>query len=130
MEPLTKDNAKRIVEKDDRRYELVPIEEWGCTVCVRSLSEPEYHDFRDSTFKRGTKDREVNERIMRACLCAACIVDPTSKDPIFTVDELKSKSAHAISIIWRKAAQLCGMDDDDISEILKNCEAGQRAGSC
>ena len=133
MELLTRET---ILATDDRRYRIIPVPEWGGSVRVRSLNEPEYHDYRDSVFTRAGKDREVNERTMRACLCAACIVDANGK-PIFSVDDLtggkdpsKGKSAHAISLIWKVAAELCGMDDDDIEDILKNCDAGQHAGSC
>lgn len=125
---------EQVVACDDRRYETIPIPEWGGEVRVRSLTEPEYHAYRDSVMMRAGKDREVNELTMRACLVAACVVDADGKT-IFTVDDLtggkdpsKAKSAHAIAIIWKVAARLCGMDDDDIGEILKNCESGQRAG--
>lgn len=129
MEKLTKSNADAVKAKDDRRYETIPVEEWGVEVCIRSLTEPEYHEFRDATLTRAGKDRKVNEPIMRACLCAACIVDPETLQPIFTVDDLKGKSAHAISLIWNVAGKLCGMDDSEAEDILKNCETGRRAGS-
>lgn len=126
---------EQVVACDDRRYEVIPVPEWGGEVRVRSLTEPEYHAYRDSVMTRAGKDREVNERTMRACLVAACVVDEAGQT-IFKVedltggkDETKAKSAHAIALIWKLAARLCGMDDDDIGEILKNCAAGQRAGS-
>lgn len=132
MELLTRE---QIVNTDDRRYEIVPVPEWGGSVRVRSLNEPEYHAYRDSVLVRAGREREVNEKTMRACLCAACVVDADGK-PIFTVDDLtggkdpsKGKSAHAIALIWKCAAKLCGMDDDDIEDLLKNCETGPRAGS-
>ncbi len=125
---------EQVVNCDDRRYEIVPVPEWAGEVRVRSLTEPEYHAYRDSVLTRAGKEREVNELTMRACLVAACVVDESGQT-IFTVDDLtggkdptKAKSAHAIAIIWKKAAQLCGLDEDDIGEILKNCETGQRAG--
>lgn len=132
MELLTRE---QVISKDDRRYEAIPVPEWGGNVRIRSLSEPEYHDYRDSVFTSAGKDREVNERTMRACLCAACVVDAEGK-PLFTVDDLtggkdpsKGKSAHAIALIWNVAAKLCGMDQDDIEDLLKNCGTGQAAGS-
>lgn len=128
MALLTRDE---VVNTDDRRYEIIPVPEWDGSVRVRSLNEPEYHAYRDSVLMRAGREREVNEKIVRVCLVAACVVDADGKT-ILTVDDImggkdpsKAKSAHAIAIIWKVAGRLCGIDEDDIAEILKNCERAQ-----
>lgn len=125
MGTLSKANKPTV----DRRFDIVPVSEWGCDVKLRSLTETEYHDFRDSTLSRAGKDVEVNARIMRACLLAACIVDPEDDKPFLTVDELMDRNARAIALLFRRAAQLNGMDDEDIADVLKNCERARPAVS-
>lgn len=128
MELLTKENAKSILARDDRRFALVPVEEWGCIVRVRSLAEDELFDYRQSVLTGAGKDREVNQRIMRVNLCATCIVDADGS-PLWTAADLSKKSAHAIELVWTAATKLCGMDQDHIDDLLKNCDAAPEGGS-
>lgn len=116
MEPLKKANANYTADCIDRRYEYIPVDEWGVVVTLRSLTEDEYHNFRDECIKNS----KVDERILRATLLSWCIVDPDDGSRLFSANQLAGKSSHALAVLFRVAARLCGMDDDDIGEILKN----------
>ncbi|MFS8534357.1 MAG: hypothetical protein FWJ65_04295 [Limnochordales bacterium] len=119
-----------IIKIDDRKYEEVPVPEWGGTVRVRSLTGRERDQFEQSLVDKrtGRLSRLANAR---ARLVALCLVDEQG-NRLFSTDEaalLGQKSAAALERVFEVARRLCGMSDDDLAELVEDFDVTPDGGS-
>jgi len=128
MTTLTKD---QIVATLDIKTEVVHVPQWGGTVAVRELTGLERDAFEASLLKIGADGkREPDLTNMRAKLCAACMVDGTTGDRIFSdadLGELANKSAAALNLVFEVAQRLNGMGSPEDAE--KNSAAAPSGSS-
>jgi hypothetical protein len=113
---LSKD---QILGADDRRFEIVPVPEWGGDVRLRSLTGAERDEFESATVQQVGGQQRVNTRNLRARLVALCAVDGDGL-PLFDrsdVIKLGSKSAAALERVFEAASRLCGLTEDDVKEL-------------
>lgn len=121
-----------ILQAQDSRTEKVPVPEWHGTVLVKSLTGTERDQY-EATILQQNKNGRISVRMnnARAKLVAKCCVDEDgsllfSDEDIFV---LGAKSAKALSRVYDKAAELSGLRDEDIEELVGNSEADQNEGS-
>lgn len=114
--------ADAILAKDDRRYKIVEVPEWGGKVRVRSLSGQERDKFEASSVKvRGNK-REENFENFRARLVALSVVDNSGLRlfPDAQIPHLGQKNAAALQRVFNVATELNGMSDADVEELTES----------
>lgn len=115
-----------ILSLDDRKYATVHVPEWGGHVMLRGITAGERDRWESQavTITGQGKNQVRNVKgNLRASLLVLSIVDPTTKQPMFTradVDALAAKSAAAMDRLYDKARDLSGMSEDDIKELEKN----------
>lgn len=120
-------SREQILAATDRRFEDVPVPEWGGSVRVRSLTGAE-RDRWEAACQVGGKfsiDR------LREKLLAACIVSDEGK-PLFSEGDiglLAEKNAAALTRLFDVARRLNGIGAQDVEELTKNSETGLSAGS-
>ena len=112
-----------ILNVDDLKTIDVEVPEWGGTVCVKMMSGKERDDFEASvvSFKNGKQN--VTTANIRAKLVQKTVIDPETKELIFTVadiDSLGKKSSAALDRVFSAAQNLSKISDDDIEELAKN----------
>jgi hypothetical protein len=118
---LTKE---QILKAPDIKTETVPVPEWDGEVLVKGLTGSEYDEFRDSLTTGSGKNVKVNLEAARAKLCARCMIDDEGKR-VFTdrdVSALNRKSSSALARVWKAASNLCGLDDEELEQTVKNLE--------
>lgn len=123
MDFLTKD---QILNANDVEERIVDVTEWGGKVLVRGLTGVQRDAFEKSCIEGKGKNREVNVINARAKLVAMAIVDPKTKEPMFTqkdVEALGKKSAKAINRVYEVATELSGIGEEEIEELTKNSES-------
>lgn len=121
----------QILEADDLETREVAVPEWGGEVIVKALSGEERDAFELSLKQiRGDK-MEPNLANARAKLVARCIVDEDGTR-LFSNSDIKAlgkKSAAALERVFEVAAELSGLQDGDVEEMVKNSEAAQSGDS-
>lgn len=120
MAILTK---QQVFAADDKKKELVTIEEWGGDVYVTTLSGMERDAFESSLSVKGDdgKRHEVLDNF-RARLVAKTAVDDVG-NRIFSEDDtfqLGMKSANALNKVYNVALRLNGFSTEDVKELVKN----------
>lgn len=131
-QPLTKAD---ILGADDRRFTVVPVEEWNGSVIVRALSGTDRDKFEASLVIAKGNARTISTLNVRAKLAALSIMDPTDSTlsrRLFADEEvvaLGAKSAIALSRVYDAAAELSGISEADIEELSGNSEAAASDGS-
>ncbi len=119
---LTKE---QILAVNDLPEEVVDVPEWGGKVLIRGLTGAERDAFEESiTVTRG-RNREINFRNFRAKLVARSIVDPVTKERLFSDDEitlLGKKSARALQRVFEAALRLNGFTEEAVDELTKSTE--------
>lgn len=116
MALLTK---KDILQADDLKEEVVEVPEWGGQVKVRGLSATDRDSFENEMFEQASSP---GMKIVRASLCARCIVDEKGKR-LFSDSEIKAlgeKSALALNRVFKVAQTLSGLRKEDVEEMAKN----------
>lgn len=111
-----------ILNAEDLKTEDVNVPEWGGSVCVRSLTGLERDRFEASMIDQKNKGR-VNLENLRAKLVQKTVIDPETKELMFTIGDLEvlgAKSAAALNRIFTKAQELSGLTDKDVDELVKN----------
>jgi len=117
---LTRD---QILSADDSVYEDVNVPEWGGVVRIRGLSGSERDRFEDSIVNNKVgKHARQNMKNIRAKLVALTVIDAKG-ETLFTlkdVEALGKKSAAALDRCFDVAQRLCGLSDDDVTELEEN----------
>lgn len=128
MALLSKD---AILGADDRRYEIVPVPEWGGEVRLRSLSGSERDEYENSLVQQVGNKQVTNARNARAKLVALCAVDDAGA-PLFEprdVIKLGSKNSSALQRLFDVACKMNGFTDEDVKELEGNSEPAQSGPS-
>jgi hypothetical protein len=109
-----------ILNAEDTPREKLDVPEWGGEVWVRCLPSMEKDRF-DTRVSAGGK---VNLENFKARLVAYCLCDedghPLCVDPEKDAESLGRKSGPAITRLYRVAARLNRMRDEDIEDARKN----------
>lgn len=124
-------SKNQILSADDRRFEVVPVPEWGGEVRLRSLTGAERDEFEAKSLTGSGKKQRVNPRHLRARLIAMCAVDEQGS-PLFDVSDvisLSNKSAAALERLFEVASRLAGLDEEDVEELEQGFGTAQSAPS-
>jgi len=119
---LTKE---QILSADDLPEEVVDVPEWGGKVLIRGMTGAERDAFEESIMVGRGPNREVNLRNFRAKLVARSIVDPVTKERMFSdseIAELGKKSARALQRVFEAALRLNGMTAESVEELTKSAQ--------
>lgn len=122
MEYLNKD---QIMSADDLQEREVAVPEWGGTVLIKALTGHERDNFEASVIVGRGRDRDINMRALRAKLSALSIIDPVSKERMFSEKEVRflgQKSARALQRVFEAAQELNGMTDEAVEELVGNSD--------
>lgn len=117
-----------ILALDDRQYETVFVPEWNSHVMVRGLTAGERDRWESDAVQIKGNIRTIKGD-MRASLIAKTVVDPNTKEPMFTrgdVERLAAKSARATERLFDAARKLSGMTEADVESLEKNSGTLQR----
>lgn len=117
----------------------VKVPEWADpesgadVVLVQELRGRERDDFEASLVVDPGHGRAYKDvRNIRAKLVSRCIVDPDTREPVFTKDDvaaLGELSAAALDRVYEAAAKLSGLSDEDVEEMAKNSGTALDGGS-
>jgi hypothetical protein len=119
---LTKE---QILAAADLPEEVVDVPEWGGKVLIRGMTGAERDKFEESVMVTRGNSRELNLRNFRAKLVALSIVDPVTKERMFSdneIAELGKKSARALQRVFEAALRLNGMTAESVEELTKSTE--------
>ena len=111
-------NREAILSVKDTHQEVVHVEEWGGSVCIRAMSGAERDDFRAAI--EGTDTSLVGK--YEAPLLALTLVDEEGKR-LFTIDDveaLRAKSAKVLDKLTQIAMRVNGMSEEAQEEAAKN----------
>jgi len=124
-------SADQILAADDRKYEVVPVPEWGGDVRLRSLTGAELDEFENS-MERTVGNKVVRDvRNVRAKLIAMSAVD-ASGQLLFTkgqVIKLGSKNAAPMMRLFQAVQRLSGIDDEAVKEMEETFEPAPNGAS-
>jgi hypothetical protein len=119
-----------ILSADDRKFEDVPVPEWGGTVRVAVMSGAQRDVFEGMMLE--TKDRGAAKfENFRARMAVACLVNENF-DPVFTledIEKLSKKSGAALSRVFAVALRLNAITGKDVDELVGNSKPSQGDGS-
>jgi hypothetical protein len=119
---------EEIINKDDLLTEEVPVEEWGGSILLRTMTATERDAYEASVFK-GQGKSDFNN--LRSKLLSKCIVDEKGKR-LFKdseIDALGAKSANVIDRLYDKALDMNGMKAKNAEELIKNLKSDQNGDS-
>lgn len=128
MALLSKD---QILQADDRRYEVVPVPEWGGEVRLRSLTGSERDEYESGLVQQVGGKQTMNARNARAKLIALCAVDEQGL-PLFSkadVIKLGSKNSAALQRVFDVACRMNGFTDEDVKDLEGNSGPAQSGPS-
>lgn len=121
---------------DDQVIEEVYVPVWKGYVSVKSLTGAERDRFEKDIMEFKGKGRNTKAEMkdnIRAKLVALTVIDPNSKEPIFTradVETLGNKNASALDTIFIKAQELSKLTDEDVEELAAGeSEAGEQGST-
>jgi hypothetical protein len=115
-------SKQQIVVASDIPTRRVPVPEWGGDVLVRGLTGAGRDKYFQSMAKVRKGQTVADPENATAKLCALCIIDPKSDQPMFTAAEvgvLGDKSAAALHRVEQIAMALSGLDDETMEELKK-----------
>lgn len=109
-----------ILAAKDIPTEDVAVSEWGGTVLVRGLDGQGRDEWEASTVTTRAGRAVRDTANIRAKLVARCIIDPETREPLFTqrdVDALGRLSGAALDRVWEVACRLSGIGERDAEEL-------------
>ncbi|WP_436772071.1 hypothetical protein [Yinghuangia sp. YIM S09857] len=123
----------QINSADDRKWEDVPVPEWGGEVRLLGLTGTERDAYEASFIRLGPKGNPIGRNLkdIRAKLLVKCLVDEDF-ERIYTDEETKdvgNKSGAVIDRLYDKAKVLSGISEDAAGAKAGNSERGQNEGS-
>lgn len=122
----------QILRANDRPYERILVPEWGGWITVRGLTAGERDRFEASMLEGKGKNQKTNPIGARAKLLILSIVDPKTKQPMFTaqhIRQLSDKASAATERLIDLARKLSGITEEEMDEIEGNSETGQSDAS-
>lgn len=124
--------ADQIFDVDDSKVDRVAVPEWRGSVMIKGLSGAERDEYEATIIEQ---DRKGNVRTRlanaRAKLVVAAAVDKNGNQLFDDADvkRLGRKSAKALQRVYDKAAELAGLKDEDLEELVGNSDADQSDNS-
>jgi hypothetical protein len=116
-------SREAILAADDQKTEKVEVPEWGGCVYVRSMSayDRDQYEAEQTNLKKEGGDA-IDLRNFRARLVArtACDADGNRLFTNEDAEALGSKSALAMSRLFKVASRLNGLTDKDLTDLEKN----------
>lgn len=115
-----------ILEANDLPTRDVEVPEWGGRVRVKTLTGEERANWEKAVVEVRGKRTEAKD-FFRASLVANTAINDQG-ELIFTfrdVEALNRKSAKALERVYEAAAELCGLKEEDLEEMVKNSESVQ-----
>lgn len=112
-----------ILGHDDFVTEEVNVPEWGGVVVVKAMNGLERDAYESSLFELRGKNVIRKMDNIRAKLVAMTVIDPETKELMFTVADIETlgkKSAAALDRIFTVAQRLSKITAEDIEELTKN----------
>ncbi len=122
---------EQILQAQDIKTESVPVPEWGGEVLVRGMTGQERDAYEATIVRLNGTNPQMNLVNARAKLVARTVVDEQGAR-LFSDEDVKAlaqKSAAALQRVYDKATHLCGLTQQDMDELTKNSEDGQRDDS-
>lgn len=117
--PLSKEE---ILAADDLETREVEVPEWGGTVLVKALSGSERAKYLMSITALRGRDAVPNLANISAKLCARAIVGEDGRR-LFgdnEINALGAKSGAALERVFAVAAEISGLQDEDIQAAIEN----------
>ena len=114
---------EQILNSDDIKTEDVLVKEWGGTVTIKMMSGKERDAFEASVIKMGNDGSVNSQGNVRAKLVALSIIDPDTKNLMFSVADIEAlgtKSAAALDRVFGAAQKLSKVSSKDVDELEKN----------
>lgn len=126
-------NRKQIEAVDDRKWEDVPVEEWGGEVRLLGLSGTERDAYQASLVILGSNGsvQRMNLADASAKLVAKCLVDEDF-ERLYTdkeVRELGAKNGKVLDRLHKKAQALSGLGKGAVEAAAGNSETAPSGGS-
>lgn len=112
--------------------EEVEVPEWGGTVVVRGMDGEGRDEFEASMLVERGGQVVQDAANTRAKLAARCIIDPETREPMFTQQDvyaLGKLSGAALNRVFAVASRLSGLRSDDIAELEGKSPAPDGDGS-
>lgn len=103
-----------ILAADDIPSESATIKEWGVEVLVRGMSAGDRISLMQNAYDQTTG--QINMAAIYPDVVVSCLVDPDSKEPVFTSEDkslLMSKSSAAIEQIAAIGLRLSGIGQEE-----------------
>lgn len=97
------------------------IPEWGGSVTVRELTAGQRDHFEEAIVRRKGRKVTVDTKGLRARLVVMSVVDPKTKDLVFTendISALMELSGSALDRIFTEASKLSGLNNQELTENL------------
>ena len=115
---------EQILNSDDIKTEEVFVPEWNNgTVIIKMMSGKERDAFEASVIKMGNDGSVNSQGNVRAKLVALSIIDPDTKNLMFSVADIEAlgtKSAAALDRVFSAAQKLSKVSSKDVDELEKN----------
>ena len=112
-----------ILNHDDIKYEVVDVPEWGGSVMIKTMTGTERDAFEASLVELKQGGRNIKIDNIRAKLVAKTVVDPDTKQLLFSVADIETlgrKSAAALDRTFSVSQRLSKITESDIEELEKN----------
>lgn len=113
MAALTK---AQVLSADDSETREIEVPEWGGTVLISAFTGKA----RDAMEQRFSDGNVTN---IRAYVCSLSIIDPETKELMFSsdeIDELGSKSGKALDRVFAEVQTLNALTNADVEELEGN----------
>lgn len=115
----------QILTADDRPVREVPVPEWGGSVLVQGMNGTGRDEFLASmTVIRAPGAAPVwDSGNATAKLVARCIIDPATREPMFTQRDVAALGAKSAAALWRVAGvaeTLSGLTEEAMDELGKD----------
>ena len=104
---------------DDIVTQEIDVPEWGGVVVIKMMNGRERDAFEGSLLK----NKQVSYENVRAKLAQKTIIDPETKELMFSVADIEAlgkKSAAALDRVFTASQKLSKISDGDVEELVKN----------
>jgi len=130
IQPVELDR-QAILNAEDLPMERMDVPEWGGFVYVRTLTGAERDAFEDASIKGRGRNRRFSLRNVCARLVVMAVCDERGRRVFRDGDaeRLGEKSAAALNRVYRVAARLSAISEEDIEDLAGNSEGGPSGGS-
>ncbi len=126
-------NKKQITDARDIEFREVEVPEWGengetAWVLIKSLTGKERDAFEASLIQGVGRAQRIDMQNVRAKFCSLIMVDPVTKERMFTkaeIDVLAGKSSAALDRVYQAGMDLSKFTKEDVEELVGKSDSGQ-----